>query len=383
MIVLAFYSEEFFSVYNEELWRSAPSQALLAFTSLVGEFGDVSPTSWYAPYVYFGVVIGLVAPNQNFYPAEPIYKGALAKWVIMGANKVEDQPFQQNCNGGCAANEYCNWYSNMCVALSYCIPGQGNPCELGGGCLPVQCGELGYECGVHNNACDGQVDCGGCPNNGECQQGVCIDNCECSFGPCCDGCNYIGTNTVCDVWDEQRCAGSNPGDDVQQRTGTQYCSGISSTCIGGPVTTTSWTTIDNCTSSEQCIFNGMSAYCSACAGNWSYPTTRSCGATYCFQIDSITDTTTTIRFSKADNTPFGSWSVYWRLFKNGATVAQSALGCEYWNSTSVAFSFPTANLGMMPGSSATLTGEISVGPTPSTCNEPQPAGSRSINYQCQ
>ena len=92
--------------------------------------------------------------------------------------------------------------------------------------------------------------------------------CDCTTGACCDGCNYRPSSYVCDTWTEYdyRCTGTACGNDAQNqsRTNTQKCTGSSASCSGSITygTWSSWSTTENCASTEKCATDNSSyAYC--------------------------------------------------------------------------------------------------------------------------
>ena len=147
-----------------------------------------------------------------------------------------NQQLQQSCNSvgtqtkTCDNN--CNWGSwNTCSAV--CIPGQKQQ---------QSCLSNGQQ-GTQERTCNG---------NGQWDNwGSCISNCVCSSGTCCDGCNYKSAANSCYSYIEYKCAGNSPGDDVQTRQNTKYCSGSSPSC-SGQTSYGNWTTYENCLSNEVC-----------------------------------------------------------------------------------------------------------------------------------
>ncbi len=62
-----------------------------------------------------------------------------------------------NC-GDCFGGETCNTNTGQC----------------GGECTPSTCVGLGYECGIWGDGCGNDLDCGDCSGRGTCQDGVCV-----------------------------------------------------------------------------------------------------------------------------------------------------------------------------------------------------------------
>ena len=210
--------------------------------------------------------------------------------------------------------------------------------------------------------------------------------CACTSGACCDGCNYEPAGNVCqiDAVQQYNCyQGQQPGDDVFVRSRDRTCSGSDNSCNGILGSWKSWAVHHDCASNEVCAPNDQT--CNICNDVFTYSTTRACGSTYCFRIVNVTNSQTTVEFSKADNTAFGSWKVYWRMKSNGLTVAQTTNGqCEIWDGKfKVQYDFPTSVLNLASGSNTVLQGDVSVGPTPNACGDGNDAGSRPLSYVCQ
>jgi len=129
MVILAFYSSEFWQVYNDFIWTAQEAAA----TQLLGQFQDVSPSDWFAPYVYFGAQKSLVTHQANFNPANTIKREEMAKWVSVGAAKIQAEMTGPCSSTLCPTNYYCDPTSDECKSVPTCVPSETQPCEAGGG----------------------------------------------------------------------------------------------------------------------------------------------------------------------------------------------------------------------------------------------------------
>ena len=95
---------------------------------------------------------------------------------------LADQCVDAQCVGGpepdCDDGKECT--TDSCLPLGGCwhvlaCPTADICSESGVCCTPAVCGEPGYECGAFPNACDGAVECGGCPEGETCDTGACGD----------------------------------------------------------------------------------------------------------------------------------------------------------------------------------------------------------------
>jgi hypothetical protein len=136
MVVLAFYQKEFFDLYNQWIWTASENVA----STLLSQFSDIDIWSWYAPYAYFGLINGLVAPNQFFRPNDPIVRAEAAKWVIEGFKHYYDGA-PSPCQNTCSQGYFCDTQTDSCVEIPTCLPTETNPCPLGGGCQGSDCVE--------------------------------------------------------------------------------------------------------------------------------------------------------------------------------------------------------------------------------------------------
>lgn len=168
MVVMAFYSDEFLEMYDNVFWKSAVEYVLPLFDNLQ----DVNGGEWFAPYVYFGMMKGLVANNDHFYPDADIFREEIAKWVTMGYEYVNGSLSAVCLDTLCPEGSYCYPANGECVALPECVPTTGNPCEIGGG--------------IDENSCDpgdcapGETKQQSCGNGGT-QTATCTGNC--AWGP--------------------------------------------------------------------------------------------------------------------------------------------------------------------------------------------------------
>lgn len=127
-----------------------------------------------------------------------------------------------------------------------------------------------------------------------CELGVCIES-ECSSGPCCDGTSFRDTSYLCSTVTEYRCDGTACGADAQEREVTQRCSGTSSVC-DGVIDEGSWSTVDACTSDQECNATSEGASCVDCPAGCSL---GACVLTGCDLVDD---------FESAATLPNATWA---------------------------------------------------------------------------
>lgn len=131
MVVAAFFTSEFLEFYDNWVWRVAAPLA----SNTLSRFTDVAPHAWYTPYLYVAWQQGLIeeTPSRKFYPASPVHRAELAKWLVLAHQKLwgtgEDACRDINCAGG----YYCAQASQTCQPLPACVPQDGEACPLGGG----------------------------------------------------------------------------------------------------------------------------------------------------------------------------------------------------------------------------------------------------------
>lgn len=131
MVVAAFYSPEFLATYDTWIWQAAAPLA----GNLLSHFKDVAPYTWYAPYVYLAWQKGLIAGNGNkkFYPADPVHRAELAKWLVMAYQQHGGTTTTFCTTTSCSNGYYCSETDHSCQAVPTCIPQEGEECPLGGG----------------------------------------------------------------------------------------------------------------------------------------------------------------------------------------------------------------------------------------------------------
>ncbi len=139
MVILAFYSAEFLQVFENDIWNAHEADA----AQLLGQFQDVSPQEWYAPFVYFGAQKGLVAVQQNFHPFNTVRREEMAKWVSEGAAVIQQQTSGPCSYLFCPADYFCEPASGQCYAIPTCVPSESQVCEAGGGYTGNQGGSGG------------------------------------------------------------------------------------------------------------------------------------------------------------------------------------------------------------------------------------------------
>ena len=109
-----------------------------------------------------------------------------------GSDGCEDICLDGSCSDGNSEclNGVCECLYTTCGDACCSLTGV---CFGGVCCEPLECGDVGAACGLIDDGCGGQVNCGNCPDNAWCDglhQCVCLHE-ECG-GECC------GTDEVCD-----------------------------------------------------------------------------------------------------------------------------------------------------------------------------------------
>ncbi len=94
-----------------------------------------------------------------------------------------------------------------------------------------------------------------CAGNEICQGGKCVAV-DCTAGDCCDLDDYTfrDSDFVCDSWEEERCSGSECGDNVLQCSVQQYCPGDGADC-SGLVDDVACTVSSDCAETQICHFD--------------------------------------------------------------------------------------------------------------------------------
>ncbi|KIG14346.1 hypothetical protein DB30_06948 [Enhygromyxa salina] len=209
MITLAFYPNDFSGFWDLGFWKAFATPASVA--SMLGPgveendlFTDVDIyNDWYAPYVYFGVsrgFINLPQPDMNgeiwFNPGSAATRAHMAKWVVMGYERINDNAAQDPCEVvECPISQYCDPALASCVEHAECVPTEEEPCEVGGGAINscpygngLYCGELVgqtsgslYDC-VNGNYTLAEVCENGCQDAGDGNNDYCIDPQSCPSG---------------------------------------------------------------------------------------------------------------------------------------------------------------------------------------------------------
>jgi hypothetical protein len=284
MVVLAFYQEEFFDLYNRWIWSASENVA----STLLSQFSDIDIWSWYAPYAYFGLINGLVAPNQFFRPNDPIVRAEAAKWVIEGfKHYYGDSPTP--CGVTCAQGYFCDSQSNSCQEIPSCLPSETNPCPLGGGCQGPNCQD---STPPYQDCLPGYIQQQNCGNGGM-QNRVC--NADGSWGN----------------WGN--CTGEEPPpppppDCVAGQTQQQSCAGGTGT------------------QSRLCHPNGTWGEWSSCVPTQPPPECQPIGASQTQSCDSGSGPTSgsQIRYCQSDNT-WGNWEI---CQPNQSCVCSSGECCD-------------------------------------------------------
>ncbi len=129
MVILSFHSAEFLELYDNFIWKAQKAAA----TQLLGQFQDVNPGDWYAPFVYYGAQKGLVQVQSDFYPNNPIKREEIAKWISEGARQIDDEALGPCSYLSCPEGFFCDPATSQCYEVPACIPSETNVCPAGGG----------------------------------------------------------------------------------------------------------------------------------------------------------------------------------------------------------------------------------------------------------
>jgi len=151
----------------------------------------------------------------------------------------------------CQPNQTCNYSTANCESTcnNQCSPYE-NQCT----------DDTHYKSCEEQNGCWVWSSVRTCSSGTSCNYGVCRSTCQCSSGSCCsDGCHRDSSSRVCSIRTEKRCEGSACGDDVEERTRSQYCSGNSSSCTGA-VTYTTWQDTTYCGETQKCSSTSYNCY---------------------------------------------------------------------------------------------------------------------------
>ena len=128
-------------------------------------FGSDS-SAWYSDVT---TVADLSPETDSSPPVEPDASAeVLSDWV----EEFSDLCLDAECDDGKICTD------DSCDPAAGCIfevncPGSEVCDSVGLCCTPLACGNLGLECGGHDNGCDGIMNCGGCPPDQLCKEGVC------------------------------------------------------------------------------------------------------------------------------------------------------------------------------------------------------------------
>ncbi len=86
---------------------------------------------------------------------------------MFGPCEDEDSPCVSDCAGKECGPDYCGGFCGYCSSGHSCNYDAGQCIADQPACTPLTCAEFGYNCGLYNNGCGGNMDCGVCAN-GEC-----------------------------------------------------------------------------------------------------------------------------------------------------------------------------------------------------------------------
>ncbi|MBU1954342.1 S-layer homology domain-containing protein, partial [Patescibacteria group bacterium] len=164
MVILAFSGGNFLNFYQKYIWTAPFKQAI----SVLAGFQDVDPQSWYAPYVYYGLMLGIVDKKSTFKPGEEIVRAEMAKWVVWG-HQLKEKLAKDKCDLlDCGYNSYCDPDTKSCKMIAECVPSETQQCEVGGGYDPCIGGVVCTPGDAKQQSCSG---------NGT-QESVCQENCQ-------------------------------------------------------------------------------------------------------------------------------------------------------------------------------------------------------------
>jgi hypothetical protein len=325
MVIAGFYQNQFLSFYNAWVWKCVAPLA----QNLLSKFQDVSPLSWYAPFVYFAWQNNLIGSDPYFFPDLPVRKGDLAKWLVLAYQHKHNSQSSFCQKLECPSERYCEESTHQCEIIPSCLPKEGLPCPLGGGYQIPVAGDIGGSSGDAGGG-SGFPDAstptsdGGVPNSSADGGFSAIDNgsskpvCKCSKSVCCDGCNFLPASQICATYDDYSCQGTSPGDDVQHRLNTRRCTGFSSDCIG-QLSLGSWATYQNCTSNQQCVWSGSNSYCKDIPPNCVVNYTASPSGQSCYTNANASGSPTICLETKQQSG--GSWQ--WRVCKQGGAFSNN------------------------------------------------------------
>ena len=160
MVVAGFYQYQFLSFYNNWIWKSATPLA----QNILSKFQDVSPFSWYAPFIYFAWQNNLIGTETQFFPDAPVRKADLAKWLVLAYQDKHNSQSTFCQKLECQLDRYCEESTHQCEIIPTCLPKEGLPCSLGGG---YQIPNFEYDAGSNsgNGSTSGTAMDGGPPSN--------------------------------------------------------------------------------------------------------------------------------------------------------------------------------------------------------------------------
>lgn len=330
MIVAGFFPGEFLELYDNWMWQAAAPLA----SNLLNKFTDVSPYTWYAPYVYLAWKKGLLAENgKKFHPGDPVRRAELAKWLVMADQLVTNAPagFCQNIN--CAGDSYCEEQTKSCQPIPACVSQEGENCPLGGGyVLPGQ-GQTGPadapDAGVQS--IDASVAIATCLK-GTSELAFCPDGQTPTFRTCLAGGFWTEWNPNCF--------------DVSINDASAGTGGSSGNSTGGNAGGTSGTggTPPETGGSPSCTVS----YFASPSGASCHQNTQASGSpTLCLELQPLSGPATSWRLCKQGGTFQNNFS-YQLLDQNhlshnfgGPYVQASGTACTSWRS--VSFSYFTQN----------------------------------------
>jgi len=248
MVVLAFYSSAYLKMYNDDIWTVPTNVAMQHLM----KFKDVNPSAWYASYVYFGAMIGLVKDQEQFNPTAPVMREEMAKWIITGYELINGSTLSVCNNTVCDSNEFCQENTGTCEKIPECIPTETQECEAGGGYTQEDPCQTGAVCQT------GETKTQQCGNGGN-QSSVCTDECQWGQWSDCVGSGNCsnGTTSNCGNCGTMTCQNNNWGPCQNQgvctasQTQQQSCNGTG-TQTRVCTSACSWGQWENCSIQPVC-----------------------------------------------------------------------------------------------------------------------------------
>jgi hypothetical protein len=278
-------------------------------------------------------------------------------------------------------------------------------------CVDGLCKCTGEPCAQNDTACQGPSSVATCVKKDECwtwgtptscawdqvcDSGTCINKCDtvvcddgndCTDDSCSNGqCSYLPANgsscsdgngcTVNDKCSAGTCVGG----------GAKVCSDgkecTSDACTGGSCKYT------NLPNGSACSAGKCSNGACVCTPKYTFSTSKKCGTAYCIALKTVTESNTTVTFSKVDGTKFGTWNFLHSVIKSPGSVPVTWFfndtSCGAHSTvTSVDVTFATSKLGLTAGSSVSMMGSLNLGPDATCSSLYDTTGVAQVSMSCQ